>query len=292
MNELGQFLGNGLTLGCIYALMASGLTLVFGYMGVVNFAHGEFYMLGAYLAYSTTRLLGMPFFLALVVSAASAAVIGLVVDRLVLRPLRAHGRIEMPMLATIGLAIMLPNLAIILWNPVPKTVESPVSGSTIDLIVMQITPQSLFVIGAAAASIVAAHLFISRTRAGLTMRGTFQDPMASWLMGVNVGRVYALTFAFGALLAAISGVLISTVFQVTPTMGTLATAKSFVVVILGGLGSFPGAIAGGLLLGLVESLGAGYISAAYEDSFGLLMLVAVLLLRPQGLFGAAKTVQE
>jgi branched-chain amino acid transport system permease protein len=292
MNELGQFLGNGLTLGCIYALMASGLTLVFGYMGVVNFAHGEFYMLGAYLAYSTTRLLGMPFFLALVVSAASAAVIGLVVDRLVLRPLRTHGRIEMPMLATIGLAIMLPNLAIILWNPVPKTVESPVSGSTIDLIVMQITPQSLFVIGAAAASILAAHLFISRTRAGLTMRGTFQDPMASWLMGVNVGRVYALTFAFGALLAAISGVLISTVFQVTPTMGTLATAKSFVVVILGGLGSFPGAIAGGLLLGLVESLGAGYISAAYEDSFGLLMLVAILLLRPQGLFGAAKTVQE
>ncbi len=157
---------------------------------------------------------------------------------------------------------------------------------------MQITPQSLFVIGAAAASIIAAHLFISRTRAGLTMRGTFQDPMASWLMGVNVGRVYALTFAFGALLAAISGVLISTVFQVTPTMGALATAKSFVVVILGGLGSFPGAIAGGLLLGLVESLGAGYVSAAYEDSIGLLMLVAVLLLRPQGLFGAAKTVQE
>ena len=292
MNELGQFLGNGLTLGCIYALMASGLTLVFGYMGVVNFAHGEFYMLGAYLAYTTTRLLGMPFFLALVVSAASAAIIGLVVDRLVLRPLRAHGRIEMPMLATIGLAIMLPNLAIILWNPVPKTVDSPVSGSTIDLLVMQITPQSLFVIGAAAASIIAAHLFISRTRAGLTMRGTFQDPMASWLMGVNVGRVYALTFAFGALLAAISGVLIATVFQVTPTMGALATAKSFVVVILGGLGSFPGAIAGGLLLGLVESLGAGYVSAAYEDSIGLLMLVAVLLLRPQGLFGAAKTVQE
>lgn len=292
MNELGQFLGNGLIIGCIYALMAAGLTLVFGYMGVVNFAHGEFYLIGAYIAYSVTKLAGLPFVVGLAAAAVGAAVLGLVVDRLLLRPLRRYDSIEMPMLAMIGLAIVLPNLAIIIWNPVPKSADSPVRGSSIDLGIMQITPQSLFVIVVAAGFILAAHLFMSRTRVGLTMRGTFQDPTASWLMGVNVTRVYALTFAFGAILAAVSGALISTVFQVTPSMGALATGKSFVVVILGGLGSFPGAIAGGLLLGLVESFGAGYLNAGYKDTYGLLVLVLVLLLRPQGLFGSARTVQE
>jgi branched-chain amino acid transport system permease protein len=291
VNQFGQFLGNGLTLGCIYALMAAGLTLVFGYMNVVNFAHGEFYMLGAYFAYSVTEIAGLPFAVGLLAAILGAVVLGLIIDRLLLRPLRKYDTIEMPMLATIGLAIMLPNVAILIWDPVPKTAGSPIPGSSIDLGIMRITPQSLFIIAAAAAFMVAAHLFMSRTRVGLTMRATFQDPSTSWLMGVNVTRVYALTFAFGAALAAVSGVLISTVFQITPSMGALASAKSFVVVILGGLGSFPGAIAGGLLLGLVESLGAGYISAGYKDAFGLLVLAAVLLLRPQGLFGT-KAVTE
>jgi branched-chain amino acid transport system permease protein len=292
MSEFAQFLANGLALGSIYALMAAGLTLVFGYMNVVNFAHGQFYMLGAYFAYTVTTIAGLPFVLGLVAAVAGAVVVGLVIDRLVLHELRKYESIEMPMLATIGLAIMLPNLAIVIWDPVPKTAESPVRGGSIDLGILSITPQTLFIIGAAAVFMVAAHLFITRTSVGLTMRGTFQDPMASWLMGVNVTRVYALTFAFGAALAAVSGALISTVFQITPSMGDLATGKSFVVVILGGLGSFPGAIAGGLLLGVVESLGAGYVSTGYKDAIGLLMLVAVLLLRPQGLFGRARTVQE
>ena len=292
VDEFGQFLGNGLIIGCIYALMAAGLTLVFGYMGVVNFAHGEFYMIGAYISYTVTQLWGMPFALGVVAAALGAIVLGVSVDRLILRPLRRYDTVEMPMLAMIGLAIMMPNLAMIIWNPVPKSAGSPVSGSSVDLGLMQTTPQSLFVISSAGLFILAAHVFMSRTRVGLTMRGTFQDSMASWLMGVNVPRVYALTFAFGAVLAAVSGVLISTIFQITPSMGSLATGKSFVVVILGGLGSFPGAIVGGLLLGLVESFGAGYISAGYKDTFGLVVLILVLLLRPQGLFGSARTVQE
>jgi branched-chain amino acid transport system permease protein len=292
LSDLGQFLGNGLTLGSIYALMAAGLTLVFGYMNVVNFAHGQFYMIGAYFSYTVTAILELPFVVGLLAAVTGAVVLGLIVDRLVLRPLRQYDSIEMPMLATIGLAIMLPNLAILIWDPVPKNAGSPIPGSSIDLGLMRITPQSLFVVIAAAVFIGIAHVFMTRTRVGLTMRGTFQDATASWLMGVNVTRVYALTFAFGAALAALSGVLISTVFQITPTMGDLATAKSFVVVILGGLGSFPGAIAGGLLLGLVESLGAGYISAGYKDALGLLVLIMVLLMRPQGLFGGARTVTE
>ncbi len=292
MSELGQYLGNGLVLGAIYALMAAGLTLVFGYMGVVNFAHGEFYMIGAYLAYTVTSIWGWPFAVGLVVAAGGAIVLGILIDRGLLQPLRRYETLEMPMLATIGLAIMLPNLAIIIWNPVPKAAESPVSGSSIDLGIMRLTPQSLFVIGASLLFLLASHLFITRTKVGLTMRGTFQDPAAAWLMGINVTRIYNMTFAFGAVLAVLSGVLISTIFQITPSMGGLATAKSFVVVILGGLGSFPGAIVGGLLLGLVESLGAAYVSAGYKDTFGLLVLIAVLLLRPQGLFGTKQAVQE
>ncbi|HET6560853.1 MAG TPA: branched-chain amino acid ABC transporter permease [Marmoricola sp.] len=292
MSELGQYLGNGLVLGAIYALMAAGLTLVFGYMGVVNFAHGEFYMIGAYLAYTVTSILGWPFAVGVLFAALGAAVLGLLINWGILQPLRKYETLEMPMLATIGLAIMLPNVAIILWNPVPKAAGSPVPAASIDLGIMRLSSASLFVIGMALLFILCSHLFINRTRAGLTMRGTFQDSTASWLMGVNVTRVYALTFVFGAVLAALSGVLIATIFNITPAMGTLATAKSFVVVILGGLGSFPGAVAGGLLLGLVEGLGAGYISAGYKDTFGLLVLILVLLLRPQGLFGAKRMVQE
>jgi branched-chain amino acid transport system permease protein len=206
--------------------------------------------------------------------------------------LRRHGRIEMPMLATIGLAIALPNVVIIVWGAVPVRATSPVPGDTIDLGVMSTTPQNVFVIVAAALALLGAHALISWTRLGLLARATFQDATASALMGVHVARVHAGTFAFGAVLAAISGVLISTVFQITPTMGVLATSKSFAVVILGGLGSFPGAIIGGLLLGVVESLGGGYLSTGYKDAFGLLVLIAVLLLRPQGLFGSARAVQE
>lgn len=292
MNDLGQFLGNGLIIGCIYALMAAGLTLVFGYMGIVNFAHGEFYMIGAFLSYTVTTIVGMPFVFGLGAAALGGVVFGFVIDRLILKPLRKYDSIEMPMLAMIAMAIILPNLAIVIWGPVPRSADSPVSGSSLDLGVMKITPQSLFIVVVAIVLMVAAYLFMSKTRIGLTMRGTFQDPTASWLMGVNVSRVYAVTFAFGAVLAAVSGALISTVFQVTPSMGALATGKSFVVVILGGLGSFSGAIAGGLLLGIVESLGAGYFNAGYKDTFGLLTMVLILLLRPQGIFGSAKTVSE
>jgi branched-chain amino acid transport system permease protein len=287
-----QFLGNGLTTGAIYALMAAGLTLVFGYMNIVNFAHGEFYMIGAYLAFATATTLGLGFVAGLLVAMAGVAVFGLLIHRFLLEPLRRHDKIEMPMLATIGLAIALPNVAIIIWGAVPVSATSPVSGETIDLGFMNITPQNLFVIATAAIALVVAHSLITWTRLGLIARATFQDTTASALMGVHVVRIQAGTFAFGAMLAAISGVLISTVFQITPTMGVLATSKAFAVVILGGLGSFPGAITGGLILGVVESLGGGYISTGYKDAFGLLVLIAALLLRPQGLFGSAKTVQE
>ena len=292
MTDLGQYLGSGLVLGAIYALMAAGLTLVFGYMGIVNFAHGEFYMIGAYLAYTITSILGWPFAVGLLVAAVGTALVGLVINWGVLQPLRKYETLEMPMLATIGLAIMLPNLAIILWNPVPKAAGSPVGGDSIDLGIMRLSPESMFVIALTLVFILSSHLFITRTRIGLTMRGTFQDSTASWMVGINVTRVYALTFAFGAVLAALAGVLISTIFNITPSMGGLATGKSFVVVILGGLGSFPGAVVGGLLLGMVESLGAGYISAGYKDTFGLLVLIAVLLMRPQGIFGAKRMVQD
>jgi branched-chain amino acid transport system permease protein len=290
--EFGQYFGNGLALGCIYALMALGLTLIFGYMNVVNFAHGEFYMIGAFFAYTLVTSAHVSFWLALAGAAAGAAVLGLGADRFLLRSLRRHDEIAMPMLATIGLSIALQNLATIIWNPNPKTMGSPIRGDTIDLVFMRTTPQRIFVVVLAVAVIAGAHVFLNRTRVGLSMRATFQDDTASWLMGVNVNRIYALTFAFGSALAAVSGVLIATIFQITPAMGGLATAKAFVVVILGGLGSFPGAVIGGLVVGVTESLAAGYVSSGFQDTIGLLVLVAVLMFRPQGIFGSRQVVAE
>lgn len=290
--EFSQYFGNGLALGAIYALMALGLTLIFGYMNVVNFAHGEFYMVGAFFAYTLIVLAGLPFWLGLAGAALGAAALGLLADRFLLRALRRHNEIAMPMLATIGLSIALQNLATIIWNPVPKTMGSPASGDSLNLGFMRTRPQLLLVVALAAVVIAAAHLFLNRTRAGLAMRATFQDPAAAWLMGVNVNRVYGATFAFGAALAATSGVLIATIFQITPTMGGLATAKAFVVVILGGLGSLPGAVVGGLTLGVAESVAAGYLSSGLQDAVGLMVLVVVLMLRPQGLFGQREVVAE
>ena len=284
MVELIQHLLNGFLIGGIYALMGIGLTLIFGVMNVVNFAHGQFYMLGAFVVYTVFTLVGVPYVLALVVAAMAVGLLGMITERLLLRPIRDQPP-DVPMLATIGLSIFLANMALIIWDPTPKDTGLPFPLVGVKVGPLTLTPMRLFVLVAAFVIIAGSHLFLQRSRMGKAIRATFQDREAAALMGVDVNVVNMVTFGWGAAMASLAGGLLAPIFQVFPTMGAIVTAKSFAVVIVGGLGSFPGAILAGLLLGIAESLGAGYVSSGYRDAIAFILIIVVLVIRPTGLLG-------
>ena len=289
MDQLLQHLLNGLLLGATYSLLGIGLTLVFGLMNVVNFAHGEFYTLGAYAAFAALLLAPVHFFLAIPLAIVAGALAGAVCERVLLRPLRAQS-IDTVMLVMIGLWIAMQNAELLGWGGVAKSVPTPFPTQPVVLGAVSVAPLRIFVFMASGLLILGAHLVLTRTKLGRAMRATFQDRETAALMGVSIERIHTITFAFGAGLAAAAGALLGPVFLLYPSMGDLASLKAFSVVILGGLGDFGGAALGGLVLGLAEELGAGYISSGYRDAVGFLMIVAVLLLRPSGLFARAERV--
>jgi len=287
LEQFLQQLCNGLVMGSGYSLMAVGLTMIFGLMNVVNFAHGEFYMLGGFFAYYLTASVGINFFLSLGIAALMVMGVGLIFEVSALRPLREQGKIT-TVLLTIGLSIFLQNTALILWSPIPKNMPTPFSPFAINLGPVSITEERIFAIIAAFTMIVCLHLMLQKTKIGKALRATFQNKESAALMGVDINRVYSFTFAIGTGLAAIAGVLLGSIFFVQPTMGKLAVSKAFIVVILGGLGSFPGAIGGGFILGMAESLGAGFISTGYKDAIGFVFVILILMFKPSGLFGRKK----
>jgi branched-chain amino acid transport system permease protein len=289
MEQLLQHLLNGLVLGGTYALLGIGLTLIFGLMNVVNFAHGEFYTFGAYAAFGALALAGLDFFLALLAAIALGGALGAACERVLLRPLRGES-IDTVMLVMIGLWIAMQNGELALWGGVAKSIPHPFPTAPLALGPLSIAPLRLFVLGAAAALIVAAHLLIQRTRLGRAMRATFQDRDTAALMGVRIGRIHTVTFAFGSALAAGAGALLGPIFLAYPSMGDLASLKAFSVVILGGLGNLVGATIGGLILGIAEELGAGYVSSGYRDAVGFVIIILVLLFRPSGLFARAERI--
>ena len=289
MDQLLQHLLNGLLLGATYSLLGIGLTLVFGLMNVVNFAHGEFYTLGAYAAFAALALASVHFFLAIPLAIVAGALAGAVCERVLLRPLRAQS-IDTVMLVMIGLWIAMQNAELLGWGGVAKSVPTPFPTQPVVLGAVSVAPLRIFVFVVSGLLILGAHLVLTRTKLGRAMRATFQDRETAALMGVSIERIHTITFAFGAGLAAAAGALLGPVFLLYPSMGDLASLKAFSVVILGGLGNFGGAALGGLVLGIAEELGAGYISSGYRDAVGFLMIVAVLLLRPSGLFARAERV--
>ena len=281
--EFSQQVVNGLIIGSAYALMAVGLTLIFGMMDVVNFAHGEFYMLGAFFAYYLVSLLELDFYASVLLSILIVAAIGFLCERLLLKPLRKE-TIVTTVLVTIGLSIFLKNTALIIWGPRPKLIASPFALDAIHLGPIAVTEAKIFAFAVTVLAILLAHLGIQKTRLGRAMRATFQDKEAANLVGVSVSKIYALTFVLGAGLAATGGALIGTIFLVYPDMGELAAMKAFVVVIMGGMGSFMGAIFGGLILGIAETTGAGFISSGYKDAIGFIIVILILMFKPSGLF--------
>jgi len=277
---------NGVTIGVVYALIAVGLTLVFGILGVINFAHGEFYMLGAFLTYSLTIGLGLDYFVALALTIVGSTAAGWLAERLTVRPLKGRHMFTV-VLSTLGLSIFLQNGALLVWGPDPREIELAWGGRPVVLGGVVITFLRLAVLAVGAALIIALTWFIRRTRWGMAMRAVAGNRDAAALMGIPVDRVYAITFAVGSGIAGVAGGLLGGMFTIEPTMGEWAVVKAFCVVVMGGMGNLPGAVHGGIILGVAESLGAGFLpgGASYKDGIGYAILIVVLLYSPQGLFG-------
>lgn len=278
-----QYLANGLVIGAFYALSALGLTLIFGLMRVVNFAHGEFYMMGGVMGWFVTSHLGLNFFVGLPLVAASMAALGWLVDRFLIERVRGQGE-EPGILLTIGLSIFIVNLTLLVVGPAPLKVAGAITEGPVFIGPVIVTKLRLLAVAVGAAAILGAHLLIRRTRLGRAMRATFQDPMAASLAGIRTRHVYGATFALGCTLAALSGMLLASVYSAQASIGGLISLKSFVVVILGGMGSFAGAIVGGLLLGIAESMWGGYVATGMVDIIGFILVILILLFRPQGIF--------
>ena len=282
--EIVQQLVNGLIIGATYGLMAVGLTMIFGMMDIINFAHGELYMLGGVFAYYLASMLGINFFGAIGLAVVLVMIVGLIFDQLVLRKLRNEPTL-ITILVTIGLSIFLQSTVMLFWGPSPQSIPSPFSSKTIQLGFIFLTPFKIFMAAITVAVIFGLQLLIQKTTLGKSMRAVFQDKESAAIVGININRVYAINFALGSGLAALAGALLGTLFVVYPNMGLIAVVKAFLIVIMGGMGNFLGAIFGGLLLGVVESMAAGFISSSYKDLFGLLIVMILLVVRPYGLFG-------
>lgn len=275
---------NGLSIGVAVVLMALGLTIIFGLLDVINMAHGEFYAIGAYLAVVLLGL-GLSFWAALALAPLIMAVLGYVTERaLVQRVFHSRDRHTLTLLLTFGVAVVLEDLMKIVFGANPMRVESPITGAT-EMVGLYFPNYRLFVMLFGGALIAAVWLLVFRTSAGAVVRAAAFDRQMSASLGVPVARVYAATFAFGASLAGIAGVLLAPIYSVFPTMGRDFVLIAFSVVIIGGMGSIKGAVLAGLLLTQVQSLSSLYISPVWSDPLLFGIMVLVLMWRPQGLFG-------
>jgi len=291
---------NGLTLGCVYAVVALGYTMVYGIIQLINFAHGEVVMIGCMCAFSVIVALagtGMPPLvivgLGTLVAVPVCMLVGFIVERAAYRPLRHAPRLA-PLITAIGVSIILQHVAMMIWsrNPlafpqVVKVQSYAIGGATITNVQIAIIAISLAMMAGLAA-------LVYRTRLGTAMRATAQNPQIAGLMGIDANRIVALTFVIGAALAAVAGVMVATYYGIAHyTMGSQLGLKAFCAAVLGGIGNVPGAMLGGLVLGVVEALGAGYIGdltgnvfgSNYQDVFAFIVLIGVLVMRPSGLLG-------
>lgn len=290
--EIGEQALNGLIISTFYALTALGLAIIFGVLRIVNFAHGELYMLGGYAAYLAVSVLGMPPVMGVVAAMAALLIFGGLIERMLIQPIY-EGKIDRPdeyaIMITFALSVLLINLANSVFGPWPQR-PAPIYRGRAEIGELIVSGDRLAAAGAAVILIVGVILVLRYTWMGRAVRAVSQDRAAAEIFGVDIDRTSMLAFGVGAALAGAAGALIGPVFNVTPPMGVIPSIKAYIVVVLGGLGSIPGALVGALILGQVESFATVLIpdttrALAYKDAYGLVVLIAILLLRPQGLFG-------
>ena len=270
--------------GSVYALVALGLTLEYGILNIPNFAHGVLYTVGAYLTFLVVVSLGFNYWIAILCAMAALAIIGMVVHRLVYRPLVNAPHLN-SFIAAIGLIFMFKAAMLLIWGPDFKRYP-PINDTVVNIFGTIVTTQRILIVLITIILIVILNLFIKKTMAGMTIQALAQDREGALLAGINVERVETLVFAVGSAMAAVAAALISPIFMVYNTMGDFVILKAFVIIILGGMGSIPGAIIGGYIIGLVESLGGAYLSTDYNELIAFAILIGVLAIKPTGLFGA------
>ncbi len=286
MALLSNFI-NGLGLGSIYAIIALGYTMVYGIAKMLNFAHGDVIMVGAYVSFVSIASLGTPPLLALVMAMAVCTILGVVIERLAYRPLRASASLAV-LITAIGVSYLLQNAALLIWTSNTKVYPSIVSFAPLHLFdgKLTITGEMLISVLTCIVIMVGLTLFTGKTKTGKAMRAVSENRDAAELMGISVNRTIAITFAIGSALAAVAGVLFCSTYPVlNPTVGSIPGIKAFTAAVLGGIGSIPGTLVGGLLLGIIEIFGRAYISQELSNAIVFAVLIIILLVKPNGLLG-------
>lgn len=292
-----QQLIQGLTLGYVYALIALGYTMVYGILQLINFAHGEIYMLGAYMTvitfafFTSSGLTEVSLLLSLVVSLLISILFvsayGATVERVAYRPLRNAPRLS-PLISAIGVSIFLQNFVMLSQGATYKVFPSLFSETGISIGNARITPVQIAIIIGSTITMIILNLFILKTKTGRAMRAVAQDRVMASLVGIDPDRIIAITFVIGSALAAVAGFMVTLYYSlINYYIGYIAGIKAFTAAVLGGIGSIPGAMVGGIILGLIEGLAAGYISSEYKDAYAFIVLIIILLIRPSGLFKKA-----
>ena len=279
---------NGISLGSVYAIIALGYTMVYGIAKMLNFAHGDVIMVGAYVSFCSTTYLGLPVLVSIVIAMAVCTVLGILIEFLAYKPLRSAPSLAV-LITAIGVSYFLQNAALLIWGSAPKTFTSVVKNiESIKLFDGQliITSESIVTVLSCIVIMIALTIFTSKTKIGKAMRAVSEDKGAAQLMGINVNVTISVTFAIGSALAAIAGVLLCSSYNsLVPTTGSMPGIKAFTAAVFGGIGSIPGAMIGGILLGLIEILGKSYISMQLSDAIVFAVLIIVLLVRPTGILG-------
>jgi branched-chain amino acid transport system permease protein len=285
-----QQLVNGITLGGVYALIAVGYTMVYGVIELINFAHGEIYMLGAFIAFTLVTVLHLPFFVAVILTIMACACCGIILDFVAYRPLRRSPRLA-ALITAIGMSIFLQNMALLIWGGQIKSYPRDILPAffyqtAFGFGAVSLTWLQVFILGVTVAMMTILHLIIHKTKVGTAMRAISQDKTTAALMGIGVNRVISFTFAIGSAMGGMAGILVGLYYNaIFPHMGYTAGIKAFAAAVLGGIGSVPGAMLGGGVLGIAEVMGAGYLSSEYRDGISYAVMIMVILFKPSGLIG-------
>ena len=278
---------NGITVGGSYALIALGYTMVYGILKIVNFAHGDVFMMGSFFGLFCMQVMGMPYYVAFPLAAIATAIMGIIMERVAYRPIRTADSLTV-MISALGVSTFLENLAMVLWGTGTHAFSN-FSGITITTYKFDNVVLSNIQIGFIVLSIllmIALYFIVNKTKIGVAMRATSHNIKTAKLMGINTDRIIAFTFGIGSALACVAGLLVGIYYDaVYPLIGYSYGLKAFAAAVLGGIGSIPGAMLGGFVMGIVETLGASYISAGYRDAFAFAILIIVLIFRPAGILG-------
>lgn len=280
-SQLAQLSASGLMVGAIYSLIAVGFIVVYNVSGILNFAQGEFVMLGALIAVSLYGL-HAPLWLAALIAVIVVTLVGMIMERLVIRPAKNASLVTF-IIITMGISIAIRGAALLFWGTNPHNLPPFSAGASLQILGAKIVPQSLWILGIALVSFFLLHLFFEKTYLGKAVKACVINPNAAQLMGISPQKMSALAFAIAGGMGALAGVVITPITLATYDMGLMFGLKGFVAAVLGGLTSIPGALLGGLILGLSESLGAGFISSGYKDAIAFLILIIVLFVKPNGL---------